>query len=112
LLNPFAAPSWLPQTDLIVESASSVILSSPLSFNHWAFYDNNNFSDIAFSNIALSNFKNASTETSPLGVATPQIRLIPLIEDSVIDNKIWLIPNFPDLYNTVEKVLPKTFTMF
>ena len=59
VLNPFAAPSWLPQTDLTVELASSVILSSPLSCNHRAFFDSNNICSLRtplcprFFNVAL-----------------------------------------------------------
>jgi hypothetical protein len=40
VLNPLAAPSWLPHADFVVESASSVIFVRPLSFDQRAFFAN------------------------------------------------------------------------
>src|SRR5660397_188611 len=120
VLNPLAAPCWLPQTDLTVESASNVMLSSPLSSNHRAFFDSNNIcnlrappcpsffnvADIVFSFIALSNFSKARTKPSPVNEAILQMRFIPQKEDMAIEIKIWFTPNFVALCHSVgNKVL-------
>ena len=106
---------WLPQTDFTVESASSVMLSSPLSPNHLAFLDSKNIcsfraplcprffnvEDMTFSFIALSSLNNAVTKPSPLNAAILHIRLIPLIEASVIAINTRLTPNFVALCHSV-----------
>ena len=58
---------------------------------------------MAFSFIALSSLNNAFTKPSPLNAAILQIRLIPLIEASVIATNTWLIPNFVALCHSVGK---------
>jgi hypothetical protein len=57
--------------------------------------------DMAFSFIALSSLKNVFTKPSPSKTVILQIRLIPLIEASVMAINTWLTPNFVALCHSV-----------
>ena len=101
-LKPLAAPCWLPQTGFTVESASRVIVSSPLLASHLEFFESSKICKVrepacpsffspderASLFIPLQSLINECTKPSSVSMAILFSLFIPLIEANITDSII------------------------